>query len=268
LLTLANQLYPTQGLKVDLFLITMDPVGKCVPADLKMLPINDPRVIRRFKQFVNYVFSQTRQMQLNFLVLGSEIDLGLGANQLLWNQYEAFVKAVSAYIRSKKPQLPVGVSATFNGLTGAFQAQLKRMNPSTIFVSYYPLDDSGVRNPSTIRGDFDTLVSLYPGRLIYLEQTGYPSSPVVGSSEAQQNEFIKEVFAAWDTYASVIRSITFTWLTDLSQEAVDGFSSYYGLYDPKFQETLRTLGLRTYPGTGQDKAAFFTLKTEAKARGW
>ena len=135
--------------------------------------------------------------------------------------------------------------------------------------SYYPLkSNSDVKEPIVVGYDFQTLVSLYPGQPIYIEQIGYPSSAALGSSNTKQSEFIQEVFKQWDVYPSQIQSITFTWLTDLSWASVNEFSAYYGSYDMKFQEFLRTLGLRTEPGAGQDKPAFVTLKTEAQVRGW
>ena len=268
-LALVNLFYPAEGLTLNLYLITMDPIGKHVPADLTNLAMNDPRVIQRFTDFLTYVFSQLPDTQLHFLALGGEIDLGLGSDMLLWDQYEAFVKAASDYARSRKPQLTVGVSATFSGLTGPMQPQLSRMNPNGILASYYPLKTNGdVHEPTVVGDDFRTLVALYPGQPIYIEQLGYPSSATLGSSYAKQSAFIQEVFKQWDVYASQIKSVTFSWLTDLPWSSVEELSIYYNCYDTKFQEFLRTLGLREYAGTGMDKPAFVTLKTEAKVRGW
>jgi hypothetical protein len=269
LLAIANAFYPAQGLRVDLFIITRDPVGKHVPTDLQTLPMNDARVITRFQQFVNYVFTQIPHLHCNFLVIGSEIDIGLGTNATEWNQYEAFVRAARSHIVQRRPGLQVGVSATFQALTGVHRPQLQRMNPDEIFVSYYPLKSTfAVHQPTVVAADFAKLVSLYPGKSISIEQIGYPSSPEVDSSEAKQRDFYSEVFKAWDTYAAVIRSITFTWLTDLPASHAEDFAAYYGISSPQFRAMLSTLGLRTYPGSGADKAAFIALQAEAKKRGW
>lgn len=269
LLTIANAYYPALGLQVDLFLITRDPTGKHVPADLQQLPMNDKRVVARFKQFVNYVFTQTPNLQCNFLLLGTEVDIGLATNATEWKQYEAFVKAVRSPIVKRRPGLRVGVSATLYAYTGAYRAPLQRMNPDGIFVSYYPLQDTFVvQEPTVVATDFAKLVSLNPKKSIYFEQIGYPSSPLVDSSETKQREFYLEVFKAWDTYASVIQSITFTWLTDLSESQAADFAAYYGIPSPQFRAMVETLGLRTYPGSGIDKAAFITLQEEARKRGW
>ena len=269
LLAIANAFYPPHGLQVDLFLVTMDPMGKHVPADLRNLPMNDSRVITRFKLFLNYVFTQIPNLKCNFLVLGSEIDLGLDTNTTQWSQYEAFVKAARSHIVLRKPGLKVGVSATFQALTGVYRPQLQRMNPDGVFVSYYPLRSTfAVQEPTAVATDFQRLISLHPGKLIYVEQIGYPSSAVVESSEVKQRDFYIEVFKTWDRYASTIRSITFTWLHDISTSQADEFSLYYGVPLPEFSAMLGSLGLRTYAGAGEDKAAFVALQEEARKRGW
>ncbi|MGH9628879.1 MAG: hypothetical protein ACRD7E_11190 [Bryobacteraceae bacterium] len=268
-LALANQYYPTQGLMLDLFVITMDPAGKHVPADLQGRRMNDPVVIERCKRLLDAVFTQLPDIQLNFLALGSEADLGLKEDPAAWNDYESFLASVRNHVRSKRPDLRVGVSATFAGLMGSAQPQLKRMNPDAIFVSYYPTKSTfDVKDPGAASADFAALASAFAGQPVIIEQIGYPSGSALGSSQTKQRAFISEVFKAWDRHSSQIHSVTFAWLTDLPLSAVDSYSGYYGLHDGKFREFLRTLGLRTYSGAGVSKPAYNTLVNEAKTRGW
>ena len=65
----------------------------------------------------------------------------------------------------------------------------------------------------------------------------------------------------------LVALISFTWLTDLSPSSVDEMENYYGLSDHKLGEYLRTLGLRTYLGSGADKEAFTVLKAAVASRG-
>ena len=125
-----------------------------------------------------------------------------------------------------------------------------------------------MKEPSAVAGDYESLVRRYAGRTIYIEQTGYPTSPFLKSSEATQREFVRETFRAWDTHASHIKYISFAWLTDLPQTSLDAYKEYYGTSDNTLMEFLRTLGLRTYPGSGQDKEAFHAIQAEAHVRGW
>jgi hypothetical protein len=57
-------------------------------------------------------------------------------------------------------------------------------------------------------------------------------------------------------------------LTDASPESVQDWGDYYGLEEADFLEYLATLGLRTYAGDGEDKAAFGVLIEEVARRGW
>lgn len=134
-------------------------------------------------------------------------------------------------------------------------------------VNYYPINsDFSVKDPSVVQTDIDELTSIYSGKIIFITETGYPSSSALGSSEEKQKEFIREIFKAWDKHKSQIKLINFVWLHDLSKSEVDLFTKYYGISTQGFREFLRTLGLRTY--SGKDKQAFIALKAEAKARGW
>jgi hypothetical protein len=80
---------------------------------------------------------------------------------------------------------------------------------------------------TVVSGDFNTLTGLYPGRIIYMLEAGYPASARYGSSEAKQAQFINQAFSAWDTHVDQIKLIFFTWLTDLSPQTVNQLVAYY-----------------------------------------
>jgi hypothetical protein len=136
-----------------------------------------------------------------------------------------------------------------------------------ILVTYYPLkDDFTVRNPEIVNEDFRTITTQYPDRQIIFHETGYPSGAKCNSTEEKQADFIRNVFAAWDAHANQIDLIIFTWLTDVPPQSVREMEIYYGLSDPAFLEYLGTLGLRTYSGSGTDKAALTALRLEVQKR--
>jgi hypothetical protein len=56
--------------------------------------------------------------------------------------------------------------------------------------------------------------------------------------------------------------LNFFMLHDWSQATVDALAA------PEFKEFLRTLGVRTWPGSGTDKPAYAPLEEESAARGW
>jgi hypothetical protein len=189
----------------------------------------------------------------------------------MWDQYRVFCKSVAQYIRDCKPGVKVAFEATYRGLVGSSSAELKSLNQfsDVVGVSYYPIrSDFSVYDPSAVKGDFETIASLYPNRNLSFYQLGYPSSETLNSSEAKQKEFVEAVFQAWDANAAQIGMIDFTFLTDCSEKEIADQSKYYGMTQARFSEFLRTLGLRRYPNNGSDKPAFLALQREAKARGW
>ncbi|MBI5352981.1 MAG: hypothetical protein HZB50_10115 [Chloroflexi bacterium] len=269
LLDISSAYYPAKGVKLDITLAVVNTTRREFPADLADKTFDDPLVIERFKKLIDFVFSKTEAIELGSLNIGSEYDILFGTDKEQWRQFQVFYKEIAAYVKEKRPDLKLAVEGTFNGLTGSAKSQMQILNQSSdiIGVSYYPLEANGnVKDPSTVRADFDLIASLYPDQPIYFFQFGYPSSEYIKSSEERQSQFIREAFQAWDAHADHILMLDFTWLHDKSPEEVREFEKYYGFSNRPFAEFLGTLGLRTYGG--KDKPAFQILIEEAKARGW
>lgn len=271
LLSIANTFYSSTKTKLDLVLRPINTNRKEVPADLKETPFDAPEMQARFRKLLDYVFSQIPDLDLHSLAIGNEVDAYLGTDDRLWKQYVAFYKAASAYARTKRRNLKVGVVAQFSGLAESAVERFKALKATSdlIFVTYYPLDSAfHVKAPAIVHTDFARLTKLYANRPLNVIEIGYPTGAACGSSEEKQAEFVRNVFQMWDRYAAQIPTLHFEWLTDLAPAAVEGFGKYYGVSTEGFKGFLATLGLRTYPGSGRDKLGFLALKEEAKARGW
>ena len=266
---IANTYYPAHNTMVSLTITPIHTNRLVVPDDLQHTNLDDPEMISRFTSMLDWVFTQIPDLDLHSLVIGSEFDVYFGTDKPQWVEYETFFKEVKAHIKKINPDIIVTAEVTFNGLTGDAKEYAQSLNKYTdvIGVSYYPLNkDYTVKAPSVVHSDFDTLTTVYKGRIIYFYQLGYPSSTSLTSSQEKQKQFIKEVFKAWDQHASQIRLIDFTWLHDIPPEGVMECTQFYGVSDYRFQEFLATLGLRTY--NGKDKEALRALREEAKKRGW
>ena len=138
-----------------------------------------------------------------------------------------------------------------------------------VSVTYYPLNsDFTVKPPEVVSDDFQKLVTAYTYNPlpIYFAECGYPSSNICNSSEQKQAEFYRQVFKAWDEQYEHIKYLTIFKTTDWSQATVDFLETYYGISDPAFKEYLRTLGIRTYPGNGQNKLALERIYCELQKR--
>jgi hypothetical protein len=269
-LDIANVYYPAYNISVNLNIDPIETNHLEVPSDLISLAFDNPIVINRFKKLLDSVKVHIPSLQLSSLVIGSEVDASLGANAALWKQYTTFYDSVSMYAKTLWPGLKVATELTFGGITtqNTF-AQILNTNSNYIGVSYYPLNNNYTVKPvSAIPADFSTLVGLYPSKPICFYQFGCPSGSSCNSSQTLQAQFIAKTFTSWDTYASNIRMIDFTWLHDIDSASVNYYSTYYGVTDTIFLEFLGTLGLRTWYGMGTDKLALDELRCQAKQRGY
>ncbi len=267
---IANSYYPAQNIAIDLTLAPIATNVLEVPSDLTTISFSSIVMINRFKRLLDSINTHIPNITLSSLVIGSEHDVYLGSNTAKWNEYTIFYNAASAYAKTIWPGLKVATELTFDGIVNQNSfAQTLNTSSDYIGVSYYPLNSNFTVKPvSAIPIDFTTLVGLYPSKPLCFYQYGYPSSSTCNSSDLQQSQFISQTFTSWDTYASQIKLIDFTWLHDLSPSTVAYYSTYYGISNPVFLEYLRTLGLRTWGSIGTDKLALHELQCQAKQRGY
>ena len=53
-----------------------------------------------------------------------------------------------------------------------------------------------------------------------------PSGALCGGSEERQAAFVKEIFRWWDEHPTQLELVSFTWLTDIPEDAVEGYLEY------------------------------------------
>lgn len=270
-LAIANQYYSSQKLAISLTISVLDTTEIRVPGDLEDRSFSDPEMEHRFKGLLDYVKTQLVDVDLTYLAIGNEIDGVLGNDLTYWKEYRDFFESASVYARELWPDLPVSTKVTFDCITGSSAAAARDMyrNSDAVMTTYYPLNgDFSVQSPEVILEDIQILADLFPGKKILMTEIGYPSGAENGSSPDQQAEFVHYMFQAWDEHKEQITVLSYSWLSDLSKNTVQEYESYYGLSSKGFGEFLRTLGLRTYSGSGENKIGFDVFKTEAKLRGW
>lgn len=270
-LAIANQYYAAQDISISLTISVLDTTEVRIPSYLGRKPLSDPETILRFKDLLDYVRTQLTEVDFIYLAIGNEIDGVLGSDLSAWQDYQVFYEQTAEYARNIWPDLPISTKVTFDGLTGPMVDAARKMYQysDTLMTTYYPLNgDFSVQDPDIIHQDFQELTDLFPEKMILITEIGYPTSSENNSSPQKQAEFIHHMFQAWDENKDQISVLSYSWLSDLSSNSVQDLGSYYGLNDQGFSEFLRTLGLRTYPGPGENKIGYETFLAESKARGW
>jgi hypothetical protein len=267
-LAIAAAYYPTLGWKVALEINPIDTVADRRPAWLRDKPWDDLEVVRAFRALVMNTLAKSNGLELTSLAIGNEVDVLLGEDPSAWAAYESFLAQAIATTKVIRPDVLVGVKATFIGLSGKAATHIKQLNSKTdvVMFTYYPLDENfRARDPETAAAtDVNAMVEAFPSRKIHLTEVGYPASETCAGGEAGQSRFVKNFFAAWDNYENSIKAVYWDWMTDISSQDVAAAGRYYGVNQKCFAEFIGTLGLET--GTLKPKQAWQVFADEATRR--
>lgn len=268
-LAIAALYFPAMGIPIDVAIAPISGNRLVMPKDLAGRPFDDPEVITRYLQLLDHVLSVLSDTKVGVLLLGVEVDTLLGSDASAWASYATFVSKAADFVHSVRPDIEVAVqSSTYSRLTDPADWQPIDEVCDIIATSYYPLDGLMVRDPEVITGDFDTLTSLYPERVIRIMEAGFPSSHTNGSSPDLQAAFIRALFAAWDEHANQILSITLALEHDYSPRAVDQMQHFTGDKRGRYAAFLGSIGLRQWDDGGAPKPAWDALLQETESRGW
>ena len=274
----AIEMLKRKGLPVVITIAPFETASNRIPRDLRQLPYDHTKVRERFRQFIDWVYQVTDGLEVVAIVLGNEFDIHLAFEAAngndKWDEFERMTAQTKSYVKSlnRWKAAPFALEPTYDGLTGIYRQKLKRINQlaDVIGVSYYPLKENSVHEPTILGKHLNDLFKIYPNKKIDFYQYGYPSSTRINGSLEKQRQFIEETFKKWDKYHDKIRLITFTWLYDVQQVHIDRMSSdTLGDISPTqaFVEFLGSLGLHGKK-FGSEKPAFQELKKQLKLRGW
>jgi len=240
----------------------LNTTAKETPPDLMNVAFDDPQMLTRFNALIDAALPKFGKY-VRYLAIGNEVDVYLANHPQEWAVYKTFYDGVVAHVHQVAPQIQVGVTVTFDGLLRHTNEISKLNEKSDAFsVTYYPLGAGfSADNPDAPLTDFPKIVSLAHGLPVLLQEVGYPTSDLLHSSEAEQVEFVKSVFAAWKSAGDSIPYLNYFLLHDFTEDLCNTFEGYYGLKNPNFHAYLCTLGLRKADGT--PKLAWQTFVDEA-----
>ena len=112
---------------------------------------------------------------------------------------------------------------------------------------YYPLTaDFRVRPPDDAAADLRALAAAAAPRPFYLQEIGYPTSGLLGSSPEAQSAFVRNVFASIRAIGpGVALGATYLFQADFPEWVVALIAETYGApTNERFREYIVTLGLR------------------------
>jgi hypothetical protein len=257
------------GFKLFVGIQMINTVAKTTPADLENVAWDDPQMKARFHALLD-ALRPSLASRVKYLSIGNEVDVYLAAHSNEWGPFHNFYEDALAYVHRTMPGMQVGVTATFGGASGASSANVAQLNTQSDawILTYYPgSGDFQFTNPQAPLADFPRMVSLAGSRPVLLQEVGYASSALLGSSENDQAAFVGNVFQAWQAAGERIPFLSYFVMHDFTPDVCTALANYYGLpNDPNFQAYLCTLGLRHTDGT--PKAGWQTFVTTAAADGF
>jgi hypothetical protein len=277
-ITALNIVYAPRGLEVLLSIPTIDTVSLTVPPDLGpdlesgAKKFSDAAVIDRMKGMLDAVYSTADgSLKLPYVLVGNEVDIYLSTKpQSVWDEYQAFIEAARAHIKSKRPDTVVGVNIAFQGIADPAQAtRLKVLvaNMDAVFASYYfKGNDFGGPGSTDVGADVATMVVFAESKPLILKEFGYATGQS-GNSEEGQVDFVNATFTAWDKHAEKIPYMVYSRMYDGDIEKCKQEAEHYGLpNDNDFIQFLCTLGLRRFDDTA--KPAWGAFVDASAARGF
>jgi hypothetical protein len=258
---------------VALTLAVIDTNALTVPDHLSEASFTD--MVEPFKQLLDKLYETLPNLKVDVLSIGNEIDVYLSDDGEAWQDWRQFYAQAASYAAANAPDawtnMAVGSKTTLYGsLADGVRGEVESMTAlpqTTGFLStYYPLqDDFTMKDPAVVEEEVADLIAAFD-KPIYILEAGYPTSSAAGGSHQDQVNFVHAMFRAWDSHATDIVTVVFSWYADLSLAQIDQFEKQYGISDRAFLAYLRTLGFFTYSGAG--KTGWEQFVAEADARGW
>lgn len=260
LTALANQGFTTIFLNVPIITVST----RSLPADISALAFDDPLVKTRIHALLDTLVPRLND-PVKYVALGNEVDTYLSAHPGEWNSFKNLVEDAALYIHNLKPSLQVGVTTTFDGATNTSETEVAKLNSlmDVIVLTYYPVDRNTFvpRDPNTVVSDLGSMVTLSQGKPLVLQEWGYPSSSLLGSSEQKQAAFYSNTFAALNNHAaSTIPFMSFFKYRDWAPGYVQTLTGQNA--GQPFYEFMSSLGVNK--NNGSSKAAMGVIEAALK----
>lgn len=245
--TLIVPKYPFKG--VVLVLKMIDSNVRTMPGDIANKPFNDPQVEERFLAMLHQVaLVPNVASKVNYILLGNEVDGYFKAHPSELDRFMDLLRKSINQLHRDIPGVQVGTITTFDSLR---DPQLfKRLTQYSDFIdyTYYPLGDNWhMRPPSNAPGDIEKMSAAAASKRFGFTEIGYSTSPIVGSSEQQQVDFMKAVFTALEARKDQVAFINWASLGDSPNNVCEAYARQQHVpASDEFCGYAAHTGLRTY----------------------
>ncbi len=235
-----------------------------MPADIIGLAFDDPAVIARMHSLLDAINSKFNN-KVRYLSFGNEVDTYFSSHPTEWTAYQTLVEDARTYVKTLNPALQVGVTTTFEGATKTFVNEVGKLNTNMdiVILTYYPIDAGTFvpRDPTTVKDDVASMIGISDSKPVIMQEWGYPSSAVLGSSEQKQADFYSNTFAELEKQSVInFPFVSFFKYRDWNSAQVQSITGQTA--GGHFYEFMSSLGVLN--NDGSTKAAFKIIEGNIK----
>ena len=254
--TIAEAVYPTRQIRIQLTFATIDTLTDRRPPDLKDFAWDHPVVVQRFVKMAQEALSRMPNVNLISIAIGNEVDGHLASDMV--DEYASFFEAAQGELKGIRPDVPVTVKTTWQGLKTRPEILKLAQRGDALSITWYPMDALfHFQEPHQAIEELDEMAAVARGPW-ELSEVGYPSTGCGASSEEAQARFHSELTRAARTQPN-LKLVQRVWSHDISSAEVEAYADYYNQDAACFGSFLSSLGLRT--GRDEAKPAFDALTT-------
>lgn len=252
------------NLQIAYTLRLIDTVARTMPADLQRKKWTDPEMEARVTRLIEALAPEFGG-RVKWFMLGNEIDGYFGRHPEEVQDFAQLYDRVSKRLKELVPDLLVSSTMMYGGIE-TLDGLMRPLNGRFDFlaITYYPIRaDFTMKDPSIVTNDFTRMRNAAAGRGVVLQEIGYATAAVNGSSEEKQAQFVSNVFSQLRANRDVFAAGSFFVLADLSDPFVKSLAQFYGIQNaPTFLGFLQSTGL--FDLQGKPKRSWGVFQSEMR----
>lgn len=256
----------SQGLQTFLLISAYDSEGPVLPADLEGRSFDDPELINRFKNLMNWVIPMLAENDGYAISISNEADNIFADLPELPGQLLTFLNESKSHIKSIDDRIAVTITFAEGSLKSNFPGTDALIAACDVACfNFYGSEgtDSSPFNrtltPAEIRSDIQQMLQIAGDKPILIQELGMHSgSEILASNEEIQRQFFEVFFTEMQKEERIRAAYVFQlvdWSPTLTSSYIQLLEGLPQEFIDGFEESLNTIGLLHYED-GQRKAAW------------
>lgn len=225
----------------------VDAGARNMPEAYKSLAWDSPAMIGHISNVIRELAPALGTRPWSYAI-GNEVNIYLSRHPEEIAAYGRMLQAIKPVVKGLHPEASYStcLESLVAGQLSTLYAPLVPALDHVTF-TYYPLTaDFAVRGPNALAADLPGLLAAAAPRAVLLQELGYPTSALLGSSPEQQRAFIENAFTTLrGVGTSKVLGATVLFQADLPNWLVDDIARQYGAANSdRFKAFIQTLGVR------------------------